>query len=191
MKPSEAIELDRKREGSDTWNKIYLHRDGNFYHAYEWSAWLIKTIVCTEEFQKERKDSTILASTRFIGKSDIGEYVIVGFPLQSLSKYIPTYKDVSPKEDGDITIEVEISDIENKSYDDLNKKYQAWKDACPLKEPKQKEAKPKSSISIVQKQSAGLFSIASQVLSYPLESSSAQDNINFIASLRQQIARLL
>lgn len=191
MKPSEAIENDRKRENSSTWDKIYLHRDGNFYHAYEWSAWLIKTVVCTEEFQKARKDNTILAATRFMGKQEIGEYVIVGFPLQSLSKYIPTYKDVSPKEDGDITIQIEIPNIESKQYDDLNKEYQNWKESCPQKEQKQKEPKPKSSISIVQKQSSGLFSIASQVLSYPLESSSAQDNINFIASLRQQIARLL
>lgn len=44
MKPSEVIEQERKREDSSTWNKIYLHKDGSFYHAYEWSAWLIKQL---------------------------------------------------------------------------------------------------------------------------------------------------
>jgi hypothetical protein len=51
-----AIEYDRLRKEPDTWNKVILHREGKFYRAYEWSAWLIKTVVCTEEFQAQRED---------------------------------------------------------------------------------------------------------------------------------------
>lgn len=191
MKPSEAIEKENQRADSSTWNKIYLHRDGSFYHAYEWSAWLIKTIVCTEEFQKERNDNVILSAIRYDNKKSLGQYVIVGFPLTSLSKYIPKYQDATPTESGDITIDIEIPNIESKSYDSLYSDFVSWKQSCELKEQKQKEPKPKSSISIATKQSVGLFTIATQVLSYPLESSSAQDNINFIATLRQQVANLL
>lgn len=191
MKPSEAIEKENQRQDPSTWNKIYLHKDGSFYHAYEWSAWLIKTIICTEEFQKQRNDSVILSAIRYNNKKSLGEYVIVGFPLTSLSKYIPTYKDTDLTESGDIIVEIEIPDVQNKSYNDLYSDFVNWKESCEIKEQKQKEPKPKSSISIATKYSMGLFSIATQVLSYPLESSSAQDNIDFIATLRKQVANLL
>ena len=54
-----AIEYDRLRQEPGTWNKVILHREGKFYRAYEWSAWLIKTVVCTEAFQKERGYSEV------------------------------------------------------------------------------------------------------------------------------------
>ena len=47
-----AIEYDRLRKEPENWNKVILHREGKFYRAYEWSAWLIKTVICTEAFQK-------------------------------------------------------------------------------------------------------------------------------------------
>ena len=50
MKLSLALEYERLREDPASWNKIYLNHDGKFFHAYEWSAWLIKTVACTEEF---------------------------------------------------------------------------------------------------------------------------------------------
>ena len=37
-----AIEYDRLRKEPENWNKVILHREGKFYRAYEWSAWLIK-----------------------------------------------------------------------------------------------------------------------------------------------------
>ena len=36
-----AIEYDRLRKEPENWNKVILHREGKFYRAYEWSAWLI------------------------------------------------------------------------------------------------------------------------------------------------------
>ena len=44
-----AIEYDRLRQEPGTWNKVILHREGKFYRAYEWSAWLIKTVVSTDK----------------------------------------------------------------------------------------------------------------------------------------------
>jgi hypothetical protein len=47
-----AIEYDRLRKEPENWNKVILHREGKFYRAYEWSAWLIKTVVCTDAFHR-------------------------------------------------------------------------------------------------------------------------------------------
>ena len=49
-----ALEYERLRQDESQWNKIILHREGKFYRSYEWSLWLIKTLVCTEELQRER-----------------------------------------------------------------------------------------------------------------------------------------
>lgn len=65
MKLSAALEYEKLREAVSSWNKVILHRDGKFYHAYDWSAWLIKQYVCTEEFQQQRGDEKLLQVNRF------------------------------------------------------------------------------------------------------------------------------
>ena len=51
-----ALEYEKQRQQPADWNKVILHREGKFYRTYEWSLWLIKKFVCTEEFQKQRVD---------------------------------------------------------------------------------------------------------------------------------------
>ena len=87
MKLSAALEYENIRRNPADWNKIYLNHDGKFFHAYEWSAWLIKTVACTEEFQQQRGDEKLLQVSRYPSKH--GEYAMLGFPLDSISKYIP------------------------------------------------------------------------------------------------------
>ena len=86
MKITPALAYEKLRQDAQSQNKIILHKDGKFYHVYEWSAWLLKTLVCTEELQRERGDAKMLQVNRFVTKS--GEYVLAGFPLESVSKYI-------------------------------------------------------------------------------------------------------
>lgn len=114
-----AIEYDRLRQEPGTWNKVILHREGKFYRAYEWSAWLIKTVVCTEAFQKERGDAKPLSCHRQKNKS--GEFAMLGFPVESISKFIPTHKDMYPLPDSpdDIGIEIDIPLQGDETYDQL------------------------------------------------------------------------
>ena len=81
MKLVPALELEANRE-SQAVNEIYIHKDGKFYHIYEWSAWLVKTFVCTEDFQRERGDAKMLVVSRCRAKGN--EYVIIGFPIPHL-----------------------------------------------------------------------------------------------------------
>ena len=92
-----ALEYEKQRQNPSDWNKVILHREGKFYRSYEWSLWLIKTYVCTEDFQKQRGDSKMLSAKRYIGKKT-GEYAMSGFPVESMSKYIPEYQSVRPME---------------------------------------------------------------------------------------------
>ena len=134
MKLTVALENEKKRSESESWNKIYLHKDGKFYHAYEWSAWLIKAFVCTEELQKQRGDSKLLSA--FIYRTKNSEYVILGFPVESLSKYIPNYEDVSPLENDDLLITVSIDFGEDMTAELISDMYNQWRVTCEVKDSK-------------------------------------------------------
>lgn len=191
MKLTPALEFEKLREDAESWNKIFLHKDGKFFRAYEWSAWLIKTLVCSEAFQKERGDVKILAANRYVTKK--GEYVSVGFPLESLSKYMPNYEDVDFETIEDYaTFTVEMSDEEDVTYEALQAAFMEWKQSLPEKDTRGGQKTTRSTARVDSEGSrVGMFQILSQVMSYPLESKTPSDNAEFIASLKRQLAALL
>lgn len=191
MKLTPALEFEKLREDAESWNKIFLHKDGKFFRAYEWSAWLIKTLVCSEAFQKERGDVKILAANRYVTKK--GEYVSVGFPLESLSKYMPNYEDVDFETIEDYaTFTVEIPDDEDVTYEALQAAFMEWKQSLPEKDTRGGQKATRSTARVDSEGSrVGMFQILSQVMSYPLESKTPSDNAEFIASLKRQLAALL
>lgn len=140
MQITAAIEYDRLRNDVSTWNKVILHREGKFYRAYEWSAWLIKTVVCTEEFQKKRGDSKPLTCHRQKNKS--GEFAMLGFPVESISKFIPTHQNIEPLQDSpdDICIEIDIPLQGDETYEQLQHRFESWRGTLP--EPANKAIRP-------------------------------------------------
>ena len=191
MKLTPALEFEKLREDAESWNKIFLHKDGKFFRAYEWSAWLIKTLVCSEAFQKERGDVKILAANRYVTKK--GEYVSVGFPLESLSKYMPNYEIVDFETIEDYaTFTVEMPNEEEVTYEALQAAFMEWKQSLPEKDTRGGQKVSHSTARVDSEGSrVGMFQILSQVMSYPLESKTPSDNAEFISSLKRQLAALL
>lgn len=191
MRLNAALEYEKLREDESNWNKLIIHKDGKFYHAYEWSAWLIKTVVCTEEFQKTRQDNSILSALHFITKNN--DYVMLGFPIESLSKYIPEYKDVKALEGDDIEITIALPVDEGRTYESMSEAFDAWRAECPVKE--QNKGAGKNALKGVSQAAvlsrSGIFQIAAQVMAYPVEKSTPAENIEFISNLKQQVAQLL
>jgi hypothetical protein len=191
MKLSAALEYEKLREDAASWNKVILHRDGKFYHAYDWSAWLIKQYVCNEEFQQQRGDEKLLQVSRYPSKH--GEYAMLGFPLDSISKYIPAYENARKMEDSDdmeITVSIDFGDAD---HDTLSRMYEEWFATCQLKE---KKGKGNAAITHSDGKApalarSGIFSILVKVLSYPVEAKTPAENIEFISQLRQDVAALL
>lgn len=193
MKLSASLEYEKLREDRASWNIIYLNHDGKFFHAYDWSAWLIKMFVCTEALQKERGDSSMIQANRYQTKNS--EYVIIGFPLESIGKYIPEYISMQPVEDGngDLIIEIALPEsINTMTYEEIKQQYEQWRSECPIKEHKQKTA-GKGAPSNAQMATAkgGLFSILTQILSWPVESKTPMENAEFIAEMKRQLIALL
>lgn len=191
MRLSDALENEKQRENPISWNKVYLHKEGKFFHIYEWSAWLVKNFVCTEEFQKERNDKSILQSQLYVTKK--AEYVIIGFPVESLSKYIPQYKAVTQLEGNDLEIEVEIPFGEECSYEEIQEIFLEWRSTCPVKDSKDgnKKKNPSQNERAVMLSKSGIFSILAQVLSYPVELTTPSENLAFISKLKKDVSSLL
>lgn len=191
MKLSAALEYEKLREDAASWNKVILHRDGKFYHAYDWSAWLIKQYVCTEEFQQQRGDEKLLQVSRYPSKH--GEYAMLGFPLDSISKYIPAYENARKMEDSDdmeITVGIDFGEAD---YETLSRMYEEWFATCQLKEKKGKNnaAITHSDGKAPALARSGIFAILVKLLSYPVEAKTPAENIEFISQLRQEVAALL
>lgn len=53
MKLSAALQYEGMRDDPQSWNKIYLNKDGKFFHAYQWSAWLLKRFVGLSTFDND------------------------------------------------------------------------------------------------------------------------------------------
>lgn len=182
-----ALEYEKQRHQPQDWNKVILHREGKFYRAYEWSLWLIKQYVCTEEFQKQRGDDKVLSAKRYVGKKT-GEYAMSGFPVESLSKYIPEHQAIRPMEGGDdleVTINMPLQGDE--TYEQMFAQFSEWKRKLELYESddkkggKGKDAKPRG----------GAFAIVSRLLAYPVEKKTSAENVEFISGLKELAAELL
>ena len=183
-----AIEYEKIRQDDSSWNKIILHREGKFYRVYEWSLWLVKTIVCTEDFQKQRGDDKVLSAKRYTGKKT-GEYAMTGFPVDSLSKFIPEYKAIRPMEGGDdLEIEINMPLHGDETYEMLNAQFQEWKNGLEVYVADDKKGGKGAA---AQKPRGGAFQIVSMLLGYPVEKKSSSDNAEFISKLKELAAELL
>ena len=73
MALKEILENEGMRPGNGDAASVFLHKEGTFYRAYEWSAWLCVRYV--QEFKP----------TRRLMKNSGESMVFVGFPLSFLT----------------------------------------------------------------------------------------------------------
>lgn len=191
MKLTPALAYEKLRQDAESQNKIILNKDGKWYHVYDWSAWLLKTVACTEEMQKERGDAKPLTVSRYNTKT--GDYIIAGFPLESVAKYIPEYEGIQEMEDGDLAVSIKLPDgLRDLTPEQMQSNYDEWKDQQPIKEGRKSV---RQVVSGDPKPAAlarsGVFGIISEVLSYPVEQKTPAENIEFISQMKQRIVALL
>jgi len=191
MKLTPALAYEKLRQDAESQNKIILNKDGKWYHVYDWSAWLLKTVACTEEMQKERGDAKPLTVSRYNTKT--GDYIIAGFPLESVAKYIPEYEEIKEMEDGDLAVSIKLPDgLRALTPEQMQASYDEWKDQQPIKEGRKSV---RQVVSGDPKPAAlarsGVFGIISEVLSYPVEQKTPAENIEFISQMKQRIVALL
>lgn len=107
-KISEILEIEKQRTEPATWNVIHLFKEGGFYRAYNWSAWLIVTFGYNDEVRSQTQDRKPLAVSRKKMKNSDVDFAFVGFPLRSLEKFLPYKDSFTPISDTQIDVAVEL-----------------------------------------------------------------------------------
>lgn len=193
MSTAEILGIERNREESSTWNVIHLFKEGSFYRAYEWSAWLTAVVSFNDSVRNGTQDRKPLTVTRKKDKNSDGTFVFVGFPLNSIDKYIPNNIEFKPISDGQIDIQIELpADIGEISFEAISKKIDEWKEGVPIKEEKQKKAKNDEGnmFAVSTDRPMSITGIMTQIIAYPLEQKSPMEVVAFVSSIRKELAML-
>lgn len=212
-KLADILQQERERDTAEQWGIIHLYKTGSFYSAYEWSAWLISVITFNNEVRMATKDRKPIAVTRIPMANSDETFCRVGFPLKSIEKYIPTRLNYEAEDDKHIVITVELPTPKEGSevtYERLSEAIKKWKEAQPMKQPKDKkdsdpqedtdrqpaQGKPKRTLlSLIQEaqqqQAPAQGGLIMQIMSYQLSQHTPAENYEFIQRLQQQIASIL
>ena len=209
-KIADVLQTERNRQNPTEWNKIHIFQMGDFYRAYEWSAWLIVAITYNNRVRKETRDRKPLKESKKSLATTGEEFCFVGFPIKSVEKFIPTRLNFESVEDKHIVITIELpkpSDCSEVTYERLHEAFTKWKAGIPLstkedtidengnkRPPKPKplaKTSPATTPTIATTQQPTCGGILSQIMAYRLEMHTDNDNRQFIASLQQQILSIL
>ena len=192
-KLEDIFAVEAEREMPESWNKIHLYKVGDFWRAYEWSAWLIAVITYNDEVRMQTKDRKPLHVTR-MRRTDVegATYCTVGFPIRSLEKFIPQREKFESKEDFHAVVTITLpqpSDGSAITHDRLAEAVERWKETIDIKQPtsSRKKATPDAPHSEAR-DGVGLLS---KIMAYPLEERTAMENMQFIRYLKDQVIAIL
>jgi len=177
----EIIEAENKRNGIEEMRTIRLYREGTFFRAYEWSAWL-----CCKHVGELK-----VTNKRLNGID--GTVAFVGFPITSLQKYTPADAQVSVHPDGSASFILARQSIPDEANaDELKTNFGEWKSQLPVEESKKKNSPGfGGQHTAALPAPATLTEVMRRILAYPLDSRSPIDNMQFLSELKQQLSALV
>ena len=118
----EILEKESARDSLQQCAVIHLFREGTFYRAYEWSAWL-----CVHFFTELKVTHRVLKSGE--------DFVFVGFPLTSIERFTPVGATVSPAGEKCVEMALPVEVFEPDADNEmLGKGFEDWKRCQPLTE---------------------------------------------------------
>lgn len=176
----EILEIERGRMDKGPYSTIYLFPEGTFYRAYEWSAWLCCRFI--NQFKATRREI----------KGELGETVVfIGFPVTSLGKFLPEDAQMTANDDKSVCITLPIRVFrEGDDAEALGEAFGQWKESVPLAVPRRGSVKDDLK-NASDAQPHRMSEIVLRVLAFPVEQKTPMECMNFIAEVKQDIAKLL
>lgn len=197
----QTIEADR--QDSKSWNVIHLLRDGNYWHANEWSSWLMGVIIPDEMKRRyPQEERQAITPVKKFAKNLGGEYIFVGCQEKSFDKYLPKELQISwtPVDylriDVAIELPAELAAKEPLSYERLLKMYMDWKNQVPLSKDKSDKKSDKqgtqpdaSRLPFMEspERLQKIMSIVSKVMSYPIANRTPFQAQQFLFDTQQEL----
>lgn len=174
----EILQKEKERDSVEQCMVIHLFREGTFYRAYEWSAWL-----CLHYFTELKVTHRLLK-----GGEDI---IFVGFPLTSIDRYTPEGATVLPSGDKSLEMtlpaEVFAPDVDIES---LRNGFEDWKQCQPLTEASKKKVEEEKA-RLERNAHPRLTDIMLRILAYPIEQHSPMECMAFLGDIKQQISEII
>ena len=210
----EALKTARDRKSVADFNIVLMYKSGQFYTAYDWSAWIISVISYTDSVRNQTRDRHPLAVTRIKMKDSEQTFCKVGFPFKSIEKFCPLRQDFEGVENDHITFRIpfpEPTDGSEITFDRIKEAVEKWTEAHEIKPPKRSQEEMKhikaqrkaettaenaaapapTSAPANQSEKRLNGGLIQQILAYPLTDRTPMENYAFIQSLKQQITAIL
>ena len=191
---TDILSNELSREDQSSCNIIHLYKDNGFYRAYEFSAWLICTFCYTDELCKINgtKYKPLNVTRKRIKNSDKNEtFCFIGFPFNSLEKFIPEKITQQFNIIDDTSVDILINNIENfASYKEVLNTFNKWKESISIAKDKNESVQQNKQNNGFQTNQPKLSVILSQVLSFPIEQKTPIDCMMFISDLRKQLSEI-
>ncbi len=185
MTIAEVIEMESARQAPETWNVIHLTKEGEWYRAHDWSAWLMSEFPLVENLDKPLK---VIAKKLKDGYIDAW----LGFPASSISKYIPNDNSITfhPISDTQIDVVIELpASIGDMTFENLNKKKEEWKASIPITENK-KQRREDREVAEQAPRITRITDVISRIVSIPIEDMSPREAWETLRDIRRQVTAM-
>jgi len=181
----DILEVEARRFESSDYSTVYLYQEGNFYRAYEFSAWLFCRYVSQI---KPTKRETKVESAKD------GTMVFVGFPISSREKYMPENCELKIMEDRSMAIALPSElYLDTDDVSDLEKSFKNWKQSVSMVNSKKPQRLKDDLRNDIQSGAHAhrMSDVLLNIMAFPIEQKSPMECMSFLAEIKQQIAQLL
>ena len=178
----EIIEAEFKELSDGHRDILHLHREGSFYRAYEWSAF----VACRHlhEFKVNKR----------VFKGLEQPVAFIGFPETSINKWMPEGAVQTAVDEKHLAIRLPDVLFGGDTAEGLDAAYAEWKEAVPLSEIStkgDKKSKGKADTGIITVEGVTLTSVMQRILAFPIESKSPLESMAFLADVKRQLAAMI
>lgn len=183
MTIEEIVKIEAARKEPEQWGVIHFIKEGDFYRAHDWSAWLMAKFPFGEAAAKPLK---------VIAKKMKNDYIDAwcGFPASSIRKYIPDSLSFSAEDNAHITVAINLpTEIMEEGYEGITAMKEEWKNSLPLQESK-KQRREDREVAEQAPRITRMSDIAARLVSLPLEDMSPREAWEYLRDLRRQVAAL-
>ena len=183
MTIAEIRKIESERTDQKQMVTVHLVKEASFYHANDWSAWLLVQFPVGEAKSKPMNVTAKCLKDGYI-------HVFVGFPVSSLAKYVPAEETAGFEAVNDNQLDVTLNvDLGEATYDDIRQQVDEWKAQLPVNDTRAQRRENREVAEMARK-ATRMSDVVARILSFPLACKSPLEAWEFLRGLQQEAAAL-
>ena len=180
----ESLQIERDKNFGD----IILFKEGSWWRAYEESAYMCRN------FSKDLKENDRLKPTHRKYKDINDSCIFIGFPINSISKYLPGVEDRMIYSDDMNVLTINVTDYVN-DISNFKEEYEKWKNYIPLKIKEKTPSLNTNNTNQLNKSNDDrymkIIMLVQELISYPIENKTMIENILFLSDIKQKFLKII